>query len=56
MEDHDSNPNLGMLCSCCDYHSYKLPEGSLVFAPQRQKIEDLCKLCVDNFQQSAVND
>jgi hypothetical protein len=59
MEDHDLRLDLGMLCRCCDYHSYKLPElecfPASFPASQRQAVEDLCKLCVDNFKQSTVN-
>ena len=55
MEERDLNLNLGMLCSCCDYHSYKLPEVEGLSAGQREVIEDLCKLCIESFKLSAVN-
>ena len=55
MEDHDLSLDLGMLCSCCDYHSYELPEVEGLTSGQRQMIEELCKLCVDSFKRSAVN-
>jgi len=56
MEEHDLSLDLGMLCRCCDCRSYDMPnlEG---FTPSQVKlIEELCKLCVENFKQSAVND
>jgi hypothetical protein len=55
MEERDLNLNLGMLCCCCDYHSYKLPEVEGLSAGQREVIEDLCKLCIESFKLSAVN-
>jgi len=55
MGEHDLSLNLGILCRCCDYHSYKLPDVEGFPAGQRQTIEDICKLCVDSFELSAVN-
>lgn len=54
MENQDLSLDLGMLCRCCD-HSYKLPELEGFTASQRKVIEEICKLCVDSFNRSAVN-
>ena len=54
MEDQDLMLDLGMLCRCCD-HSYRLPELDGFTASERKVIEELCKLCVESFQLSAVN-
>ena len=48
------NLNIGMLCSCCDYRSYRLPDVEGVTARQRQLIEDLCKLCIENLRRDAA--
>ena len=55
MEDHDLSLDLGMLCRCCDYHSYELPDVEGLTASQRQVIEELCQLCLANFKLEAVN-
>ena len=47
--------NLGMLCSCCDYNSYRLPEVEGFTDSQRQVIEELCKLCLENSQLKVCN-
>ena len=54
MKKQDLNLNVGMLCSCCDYHSYRLPDVEVFTVRQRQAIEDLCKLCIENFRMSAA--
>jgi len=46
--------NLGMLCCCCDYRSYRLPDLEGFTARQRQAIEELCKLCLENLRMSAL--
>lgn len=54
MEDQDLSLDLGMLCRCCD-HSYRLPELEGITVSQRKIVEELCKLCVDSFNRTAVN-
>ena len=54
MDDQDACLDLGMLCRCCD-HSYSLPEIDGLTDSQRETIEELCRLCVDNFRRTAVN-
>jgi len=56
MGEHDLSLDLGMLCRCCDCRSYELPKLEGFSASQVKSIEDLCKLCVENFKQSAVNE
>jgi len=56
MQEHDQILDLGMLCRCCDCQSYELPKLEGLTASQVKSIEELCKLCVENFKQSAVND
>jgi len=48
------NLNIGMLCSCCDYRSYRLPDVEGFTARQRQLIEELCKLCIENLRRDAA--
>ena len=48
MGEHDLELNLGTLCSCCDYHSFRLPDVEGFTARQRKVIEDLCKLCIES--------
>ena len=55
MEDQDVYLDLGMLCRCCDFRSYELPEVEGLSASQRQQIEELCKLCIDASRLIAVN-
>lgn len=55
MRGHDLSHNADMLCRCCDFHSFKLPEVGAVSDSEREVVEDLCKLCVDNFQLAAAN-
>jgi len=55
MRDHDLSLDIGTLCRCCDFHSYKLPVAETFRASDHAVIKDLCKLCVDNFQLTAVN-
>ena len=52
MGQHDLDLNLGTLCSCCDYHSFRLPDVEGLTARQRQTIEGLCKLCIENLRGS----
>ena len=54
MRGHDLSHDSEMLCRCCDFHSYKLPKVGAVSDSERELVEDLCKLCVDNFQLAAV--
>ena len=53
MEDHGLDLNLGLLCRCCDYRSYRLPDVEGFTARQRQIIEDLCKHCLEHLQVGA---
>jgi hypothetical protein len=55
MSENDLGLNLGMLCRCCNFDSYKLPETEGFSASQRKQIEELCKMCIDSFKRSAVN-
>jgi hypothetical protein len=55
MEERELNLNLGMLCRCCNYDSYTLPEIEGLSDSQRKEIEELCKLCVESFKRRAVN-
>lgn len=54
MKDHDSTLDLGMLCRCCD-HSFKLPDLRGFSESERKIVEELCRLCADSFQCTAVN-
>jgi len=53
--DKDDCPDLGMLCRFCEYDTYQLPEVEGLSASDRQVIETLCKICLENFKTSAVN-
>lgn len=55
MEGSDLSLNFGMLCCCCDYRSFQLPDVEGFTVSQRQMIEELCKLCLDASRRSAVN-
>jgi len=55
MDERDFSLNVGMLCNCCDYHSYELPDVEGLSIKQRQIIEELCKLCIENSRPTAVN-
>ena len=56
MEDQDLRLDLGMLCRFCDCRSYKLPDLEGFFSQsERQAIEDLCKICIENPKPVAVN-
>jgi len=55
MHDEDLPLNLGMLCRCCDYRSYQLPEVEGLTDDQRRRVEELCKLCIESFKPAAVN-
>jgi len=55
MRGHDLSHDSDMLCRCCDFHSYKLAEVGAASDGERAVVEDLCKLCVDNFQLTAAN-
>jgi hypothetical protein len=46
--------DLGLLCRFCDHNSYELPEVEGVSATQRELIEAVCKMCLENGR-SAVN-
>ena len=49
MEESYKDQNLDMLCSCCDNHTFCLPDVEGISAAQRKNIEDLCKICIENF-------
>ena len=55
MEDQDPRLDLGMLCRFCDCRSYKLPDVEGFSQSERQAIEDLCKICIENPKPVAVN-
>jgi hypothetical protein len=55
MKDLDLSLDLGMLCRCCDYQSYKLPPVEGLTDSQRKVIEEICKECIENMKLSAVN-
>lgn len=55
MEEKHNSLDLGMLCRCCNCESYKLPELEGFSAGQVEKIEDLCKLCIEYSRQYAVS-
>jgi hypothetical protein len=55
MNGNDLGLNLGMLCRCCNFDSYQLPEIDGLTANQRRQIEELCKMCIDSFKRTAVN-
>jgi hypothetical protein len=40
--------DLGVLCRFCDHNSYELPEVEGVSATQRELIEEVCKMCLEN--------
>jgi len=56
MVDRELDLELGMLCSCCNNDSLSLPELEDISARQRETIEELCKLCLENHRLTAVND
>jgi hypothetical protein len=56
MEEEDTLPlDLGALCRCCDFHTYKLPDVEEITPRQRQVIEAICQLCVENCHRKTVN-
>ncbi|WP_324084578.1 hypothetical protein [Geomonas sp.] len=55
MSEHDLGPNLGMLCRCCNFDSYHLPETDGLSVSERRQIEELCKMCIETFKRTAVN-
>lgn len=55
MQEKELTLNLGMLCRCCNFSSYQLPEIEGLSARQRREVEELCKLCIENFRRTAVN-
>ena len=55
MNENDLSLNLGMLCCCCNFNSYQLPEIEGLSDSQRRQIEELCKICIDTFKRTAVN-
>jgi hypothetical protein len=46
--------DLGMLCRFCDRNTYELPDVEGVTADQRELIEGVCKMCLENGR-TAVN-
>lgn len=46
--------DLGVLCRFCDHNSYEVPEVEGVSATQRELIEEVCKMCLENGR-NAVN-
>jgi len=56
MEDHDLDLTLGILCTCCNNGSLSLPEVEGISARQRETIDELCKICLAKYRQTAIND
>lgn len=46
--ENDLALDLGMLCRFCDHSSYQLPEVEGVTESQRELIEEVCKMCLEN--------
>lgn len=56
MTDTELGLDLGVLCRCCDFTTYKLPDKVDGLTPdQLRLIEELCKMCVDNLKKNVVN-
>ena len=47
---------LGILCTCCNNGALSLPELEGLSAGQRESIEELCRLCLEDHRMTAVND
>lgn len=48
--------DLGMLCRCCDCRSsYRLPDLEGLAENEAKTIEELCRLCIENFKLNAAN-
>ena len=50
MDEQEFYRELGALCRCCDFHTYKLPQVEGVTLHQRQVIEAICKLCIEHLE------
>ena len=48
MKENDVDLDLGSLCRCCDFHTYKLPDIEGLSSRQREIIEAICQLCVEH--------
>ena len=55
MGDRVLDQDPGILCSCCDNHTFSLPDVDGISARQRETIEELCKLCLENSQLKVCN-
>lgn len=56
MKEKDFDLDLGQLCRCCDFHTYKLPDIEGLSPQQREIIEAICQLCLEHCKRDAAKE